>query len=133
MLKVKESNFYTQTPPPVPPPAKFKPSKELGTHFHHRTLYLDTFSRERSDLKLQASLHPLLELLKIPPSQIHLACFFTCVLFLFWLHSCMWRFPGLGLNPSLSSDNTESLTARPLGNSLTQVLNYPILFSFKLP
>ena len=29
----------------------------------------------------------------------------------------MWKFPGQGLNPSHSSDNAKSITARPPGNS----------------
>ena len=40
--------------------------------------------------------------------------FFVC--FFYFSHS-MWKFSGKGLNPSHSSDNTESLTARPPGNS----------------
>lgn len=37
------------------------------------------------------------------------ACFFGCV--------CgRWTFPGQGSNPCYSSDNTESLKARPPGN-----------------
>ena len=33
----------------------------------------------------------------------------------------MQKFPGQGANPSHSSDNTESLTARPPGNSHTKL------------
>lgn len=49
------------------------------------------------------------------PQQVllGLAC-----LFLFGCTCGVWKFPGQGSNLSCSRDNTESLTARPLGNSL---------------
>ena len=50
--------------------------------------------------------------------------------FFFFFFFAMWKFPGQGSNLSQSSDNTESLTTRPPGNS--QIILFKAHMSFKI-
>ena len=50
--------------------------------------------------------------------------FFYILFCLFGHAHSMWKFPGQGWNPSYSSEDAESLTTRPPGNSPNYILNW---------
>ena len=57
---------------------------------------------------------------------------YTLFYFIFWLCHGIQKFPGQGLHPSHSSDNTKSLTTRPPGNSWMVFYKWTYHFFFVL-
>ena len=74
--------------------------------------------------KKKKNLHGLLIPNPIKYKHLSLICIYLLIYVFSFGHAYgMQKFPGQGLNPSHRSDNAESLTTRPPGNSLSLVFN----------